>query len=342
MARVLTPDLTALWRLAERMAGRRVLVVGDLVADEYVYGETHRISREAPVLIVRYERSEVRLGAAGNAAANLCSLGAQVTAVGVIGRDAMGSQVRALCRARGIRLVAATHPGVPTETKTRILAGGINTRRQQIVRVDRGPGAPLPPATRRALAASIRRLAPPCDAILVSDYGAGVLDAETIDAVRAAGGPRRPVCVDSRFGLARFRGVAVAKPNEPELAALTGLPVETDADLVRAGRAALGMLKTQAVLVTRGRNGMALFNGRGAPAIVPAHGAKEAVDVTGAGDTGIAAVTLALAAGGDFLAAARLANVAAAIVVQKPGAAAVARTELFAELSAMRRGTTGV
>ncbi len=177
------------------MAGRHVVVIGDLVADEYVYGETYRISREAPVLIVRLERSEVRLGGAGNAAANLRTLGARVTAVGVLGRDAMGKEVRECCRRTGIRLAPATDPSVPTETKTRILAGGINTRRQQIVRVDRGSSGPLPVALRRSLARLLLRAARDADAVLVSDYGAGALDRETIDAARRLA-RRLPVCVD--------------------------------------------------------------------------------------------------------------------------------------------------
>jgi D-glycero-beta-D-manno-heptose-7-phosphate kinase len=328
--------------LADRMVGKRVLVIGDIVADEYIYGETLRISREAPVLVVRYERAEVRLGGAGNAAANLKALGAEVTAIGVIGRDEMGRQVRTLCDERDIRLVAATHPDIFTETKTRIMAGGISTRRQQIVRVDRGGPVSLPKDVVRSLLASIRRLAKETDAILVSDYGGGVLGPETIAQIRTASARKVPVCVDSRYSLSRWRNITVAKPNEPELAALSGMAVDSETDLTRAGRAAIARLRTKALLVTRGRNGMALLRPGMSPEFIPAHGTKEAVDVTGAGDTGIAAMALAVAAGGDFLAAAQLANVAAAIVVQKPGAATASREELFAELSAMKNGTSEV
>lgn len=322
--------------IVERFTGRTIVVVGDLVADEYIYGQTDRISREAPVLIVRYEADEVKLGCAGNAAANLRALGAKVLPVGLVGADDMGKRLRKLAGEAGMddrHIVVA--PGRRTESKTRILAGGKNTTRQQMLRVDRANDGPIGPAVEqkllRALVAAIEK----ADAVLVSDYGGGVLTALVAQlAVDAA--PRMPVCVDSRYGIRSFQGATVVKPNEPELEAATGVRTGGDPGLLeRAGRELLAALHSGAVLVTRGRSGMALF----APGVptdhIPAHGAADAVDVTGAGDTVIAALTLALAAGADMLSAARLANVAGALVVQKPGTATVSQDELQGELGAL-------
>jgi D-glycero-beta-D-manno-heptose-7-phosphate kinase len=323
------PPLASLAALLDAFAGRHVLVVGDLVADEYVYGQTDRVSREAPVLVVRHESSEVKLGGAANAAANARALGASVTVVGALGDDAMGDAVRQLLQGAGIGLAEARVPH--TETKTRILAGGINTTRQQMLRVDRGNAPPLPPQVAQALVAQLSTAAAAADVILVSDYGGGVV----VEAVRAelhrlAGHTR--VCVDSRFGLQQLAGFHAAKPNEPELQALTGLPVTGDEELLRAGAAAREMLGCAALLLTRGRQGMVLFE-KAKHTPIAVHGARDAVDVTGAGDTVMATFTLALAAGAQALEAARLANVAGALVVQKQGTATVQLAELRAELA---------
>jgi rfaE bifunctional protein kinase chain/domain len=317
-------------------ARRRVLMVGDLVADHYIYGQTDRVSREAPVLVVRHESSEVKLGGGANVAANVRALSGQVTAVGVLGADEMGRALRTLFEGAGIQLRAASARGVETETKTRILAGGVNTTRQQMLRLDRGQRGPLPPRVRRTLVRLVEEAAEDADAVVVSDYGAGVVGDEMREALRRLAADGLPVCVDSRYSLTAFSGVTVCKPNEPELQALVGRPLRTEAELVEAGREAVRRLECRALLVTRGRQGMALFDAEGGVDLIPVHGAKEAVDVTGAGDTVIAALSLALAAGGSFGAAARVANVAGALAVQKPGTATVSRDELLGELRGAR------
>jgi rfaE bifunctional protein kinase chain/domain len=309
----------------------RVLVVGDLLADHYVYGETERVSREAPVLIVRHELDEVKLGGGANAAANARALGARVTAVGVMGRDPIGDEMARAFATQGIRSRAVRRFGVVTETRTRILAGGVSTTRQQMLRIDKGAIGPLSPKARAALASAVAAEARRADVVIVSDYGAGVLCEEARRVLRQVA-RAVPVCVDSRFQLALFKGMAVAKPNEPELAALTGLPVKSEAELLAAGQAALEHLESRLLLVTRGRRGMALFE-RGAKAeLIPVHGNAEAVDVTGAGDTVGAAFAVALGAGASAHEAAHLANLAGALVVQKPGTATVSRAELEGEL----------
>jgi rfaE bifunctional protein kinase chain/domain len=328
--------LPALTQLPLTFARRRVLMVGDLVADHYIYGQTDRVSREAPVLIVRHEASEVKLGGGANVAANVRALTGQVTAVGVLGADEMGRALRRLFEAAGIRLSVASARGLETETKTRILAGGMNTTRQQMLRLDRGQRGPLPPRVRRTLARLIEEAARDADAVVVSDYGAGVVGDEVREVLRKLAGEGLPVCVDSRYALASFSGVTVCKPNEPELEVLTGRPLRTEADLVEAGHAAVKRLGCRALLVTRGRHGMALFEAGGGVDLIPVYGAKEAVDVTGAGDTVIATLSLALAAGATLGEAARLANVAGALVVQKQGTATVSREELLGELRSAR------
>ncbi len=317
-------------RLLSAFRSRKLVVLGDLVADHYVYGQTDRVSREAPVLVVRHESSEVTLGGAANAAANARALGAEVTAVGVLGPDEMGEALRRRFAERGIRLVAVEAP--VTETKTRILAGGLNTSRQQMLRLDRGNALPLPPAVSARLRQALEEAAHGADAILVSDYGGGVVGDATRATLRHLAGSGMLVSADSRYALGKLTGFRAAKPNEPELAALTGMPVEDDRALGRAADAGLKLLEAQVLLVTRGRRGMALLERGGEVQLLPAHGSRAAVDVTGAGDTVMAAFTLGLAAGAAPRAATELANVAGALVVLKPGTAPVTADELAAEL----------
>jgi len=332
MVRSKPPRLASLAPLLQKFSRSRVVVVGDFVADEYVYGETERISREAPVLIVRFERSELAPGGAGNAAQNLASLGVEVRAVGLVGHDALGSRLLGVLRAgsvdvRGIQRLR----GRATEAKTRILAGGRSTRRQQMLRVDRTP-EPVPPAVERRLIADLRRAARGATAVLASDYGSGVLSPRVVEALRGLRRSGIPVCVDSRYALNAFSGLTMLKPNEPELEAATGIRASTPEGLSRAARSLLRRLGCETLLVTRGRNGMSLFvRGRG-PVHLDAHGDKEAVDVTGAGDTVAATYSAALASGAEPVEAMQLANVAASIVVQKAGTATVSREEILREI----------
>jgi rfaE bifunctional protein kinase chain/domain len=327
------PDPSALARLLDAFGRTEVVVAGDLVADEYVYGETDRISREAPVLIVRYESSELKAGAAGNAAVNLAALGVRVRALGAVGDDALGTALLDELEGAGVDAGAVRRVrGRATEAKTRILAGGRSTRRQQMLRLDRAPAGPLPGAEVRRMAKDLERLGRRAGGVLASDYGSGTLGPEVLDALRRVRRSGVPVCADSRYGLRSFTGLTMAKPNEVELEAASGMSLSGPGGFERAARALRRRLDCEVLLVTRGRNGMAVFRRDGAPVHLPAHGTQEAVDVTGAGDTVAATFTAALAAGGDPVAAARLANVAGALVVRKPGTATVTREELAAEL----------
>lgn len=315
------------------LAACEVVVVGDFVADEYVYGETERISREAPVLIVRWESSELKAGGAGNAAQNLAALGVKVRALGVVGDDRLGTALldeleRAKVDVGGLLRLK----GRPTEAKTRILAGGRSTRRQQMLRLDRASAGPLPAPAARQLVAAVRRAGRQAGAVLASDYGSGATSPEVIEALRAVKRGGVPVCVDSRYALRQFTGLTMVKPNEVELEAASGVSLSAPRGLEKAARALLRRVACEVLVVTRGRNGMSVFR-PGVPAVhLPAHGSQEIVDVTGAGDSVAATLTAALAAGGDPVTAARLANVAGSIQVQKLGTATVSREELAAAL----------
>jgi len=319
--------------LLSRFDGARIAVVGDLVADEYVYGQTERISREAPVLIVRYESSDLKPGCGANAVANLCALGARVAPVGLVGDDSTGARLRNLLEQAGADVSGVlVAPGLPTATKTRVLAGGKHIRRQQMLRIDRdGPGVPA--SLLAQLLRAVKEAARDADAVMVSDYGAGLLTPPVIEAVLRLAEAGKVVCADSRFGLAQYRGVTQAKPNEVELEQLAGHPLNGDLGAIEeAGRELLRSLRAKSLLVTRGQAGMLLLRPGAPAAALRVHGSATAVDVTGAGDTVMAANTLGIACGADPLQAARLANVAGALVVQKPGTATVTAAELRKEL----------
>jgi D-glycero-beta-D-manno-heptose-7-phosphate kinase len=328
-----TPRLESLIRC---FRGRRVLVLADLVADEFVYGRVERISREAPVLILKHETSDVRLGGGANAVHNIRTLGGQPLPFGVVGRDDYGRSLVRLLRAkrietRGVRVAS----GYATPVKTRILAGRAHSTKQQIVRLDRG--APLAAASpvRSAVLRALRTYRGELHGVLVSDYGLGLLDESLVrSAVALARRRRVPVTVDSRFGLLRFHGMTAVTPNEPEVEEALGVTIGNDrARLEQAGRILLERLGCRAVLVTRGSDGMALFEQGRPPLHIPIYGSDEVADVTGAGDTVIATFTLALASGAEPAEAARLANCAGGIVVMKHATATVSADELVAAVA---------
>jgi rfaE bifunctional protein kinase chain/domain len=320
-------------RVLDHFPRVEVVVAGDFVADEYVYGETERISREAPVLIVRYERSELKAGGAGNAAQNLAALGVKVRAVGVVGDDALGATLLDVLAASGIDVDRIQRVrGRATESKTRILAGGRSTRRQQMLRVDRAPVEPLPAAAEGRIVRELLRAAKGAQAVLASDYGSASLGPAALEALRGLKRGGVPVCVDSRYRIVEYTGVSMVKPNEPELEAATGLSLKAPGAIERAARVLLRRLACDELLVTRGHDGMSLFRKGLPPLRIAPHGNQEAVDVTGAGDTVAATYSAAIAAGAGPESAARIANVAGALVVQKPGTATVTRAELLAEI----------
>jgi rfaE bifunctional protein kinase chain/domain len=317
-----------LLKLVDALAGRKVAVVGDLIADEFIYGRVSRVSREAPVLILTYDTTEIVPGGAGNAARNVAALGGEAHAVGIVGRDEAGARMlESLSRTVNTRRVLRP-VGYRTPTKTRILAGGIHSAKQQIVRIDRASNQSASTA-RQSIEARALAATRGADALLVSDYGSGLVTPRLGARLRRAIASGRPVLVDSRYGLERYRGMAACTPNESEVEQLLGVRIGDDTRILeRAGREMLARTGARAVLVTRGSRGMALFERNQPTAHIGIFGSDEIADVTGAGDTVIATMTLALAAGASFYEAARLANYAGGLVVMKRGTATVSAREL--------------
>jgi len=317
----------------DRFPKVRIAVFGDLIVDEFIYGDISRVSREAPVLILNYDSTEIVPGGAGNAANNVAALGGRCMVVGVAGRDATGDRLLDSLKARVDMRNVVRPRGYRTPTKTRILAGGIHSAKQQVVRIDRAARQDSAAIDRDALAARLMKAAPRCDALLVSDYGSGIVVPAAVRraqrSLRRRSRQRPPVLVDSRYSLLSFRGMTACTPNESEVEQLFDIRIGENTRLLeRAGRELLKRTRSSAVLITRGSRGMALFEPDRPTAHIPIFGSDQIADVTGAGDTVIATLTLALAAGATFIEAAHLANYAGGIVVMKRGTATVSREEL--------------
>lgn len=310
-----------------------VTVLGDLVADEFVFGEIARVSREAPVLILKHRERTVVPGGGGNAVMNLAALGVNVLPVGVVGDDEAGHLLiehlkHGKISTSGIqRLLHYT-----TTTKTRILAGMSHTSRQQVVRVDHEP-EPLNenhPALLNLVNAA-REYATASDALLISDYGYGAATPRLLTFIRSNGClNNKPVTLDSRYRMLEFSGVTAATPNEPEVEEALQVRIGHNKErLFAAGEQLMGNMDLESLVITRGRDGMAVFERDAKPAIIPIFGSDQVVDVTGAGDTVIATLTASLAAGADAKTAAQLANFAGGLVVMKRGTATVTAKELL-------------
>jgi rfaE bifunctional protein kinase chain/domain len=321
-----------LHKIIEAFPRLTITVIADLVADEFIYGEISRVSREAPVLILKRRDRTVVPGGGGNAVYNLAALGVTVLPVGVVGDDEPGRLLfRAFRRQRISTSGILRLKGYTTVTKTRILAGMTHTARQQVVRVDREPESELGFIHQQDLVASARRFLSASDALLISDYGYGAATPQMLKDLRSRGVLKDiPVTLDSRYRLLDFAGVTSATPNEPEVEQALGLRIGNDsARLLAAGKRILERMKLDSLIITRGRDGMVCFARKRPPLEIPIHGGDQVADVTGAGDTVVAAYTAALAAGAEPAEAARLANFAGGIVVMKRGTATVSREELL-------------
>ncbi len=309
-----------------------VTAVADLVADEFVFGEISRVSREAPVLILKHRDRTLVPGGGANAIYNLAELGVNVLPVGIVGDDEPGSLLLQRFRQKHIPTSGILKlKGYSTVTKTRILAGSTHSGRQQVVRIDREPQAGPEDDDLLRLVKAAREYAKASDALLISDYGYGAATPKMLTFIRSNGALNGlPVTLDSRHRLLQYSGITAATPNEPEVEAALGTAIGNDsARLFSAGKMLLDKMKLQALVITRGRDGMVAFARKRKPVEIPIHGSDEVTDVTGAGDTVIATFTAAIAAGGDAESAARLANYAGGVVVMKRGTATVSRQELL-------------
>lgn len=318
-------------RLVGAFRGTRVLVVGDVMLDEFLWGRVARISPEAPVPVVEVTHQSFHLGGAGNVANNVNALGGQAVLAGVVGRDVAGDKIRHSLVQCGVEdALALAEAGRPTTVKTRIVA-----HHQQVVRADRERSDDLPGEVEDALLERMREALPSCRAIVVSDYSKGVVTARLMKSVRALAARQGvPLLVDPKVRhFERYRGASVVTPNQGEAEQATGVRIRGEADLREAGEKILRRLDCAAALITRGEHGMSLFVRGAKPLHIPT-AAREVFDVTGAGDTVVATLALALSVGAQLPEAAVLANVAAGVVVGKLGTATANPDELLAALEA--------
>jgi rfaE bifunctional protein kinase chain/domain len=323
-------------RIVESFSKISVMVMADLIADEFISGEIARVSREAPVLILKHRDRVLIPGGGANAVMNLAALGVTALPVGLVGDDEAGRALLQIFRKNKISVSGISKlKGHVTTMKTRVLAYTAHSSRQQVVRIDRE--CELLKDTHPALVelvASAREYVPAADAVLLSDYGYGAVSPRLFNFVRAKGLlGETPVTLDSRYRMLDYEGVTAATPNEGEVEEALQIKIGDDrADLSAAGAALMKQMKLDSLVITRGGDGMVAFEKKKAPLEIPIYGHNQVVDVTGAGDTVIATFTAALATGADTVSAAKLANYAGGIVVMKRGTATVSRAELLAAL----------
>jgi rfaE bifunctional protein kinase chain/domain len=319
-------------KIIEDFPNITITVLGDVVADEFIFGEISRVSREAPVLILKHRERTVLPGGGANAANNLADLGVNVLPVGIVGDDEAGKSLLRYFRHKKIPVSGVLKDkSFTTVTKTRILAGMAHTSRQQVVRVDREPQESPNAHLTRELYLAARNYAHASDAVLVSDYGYGAATPAIVETLRSKGKLGDvPIIVDSRYRMLQYTGVTAATPNEPEVEEALGIRIGENWDkLLTAGDEIISRMKLQSLVITRGRDGMVAFNHKHKPVDIPIFGSDQVADVTGAGDTVIAAFSAALAAGATTEEAAQVANYAGGIVVMKRGTATVSREELL-------------
>ncbi len=319
-------------KIVESFPKVTVTVLADLVADEYVFGEISRVSREAPVLILRHRDRKIVPGGGANAIYNLADLGVTVLPVGIVGDDEPGRFLLRAFRHKRIPVSGVLKDkSYPTVTKTRILAGFAHTAGQQVVRLDREPAEGPNSHMRRELVLAAREYGRASDALLVSDYGYGAATPALLNLIREKRGiDKVPIMLDSRHRMLEFTGITAATPNESEVEAALGIRIGDNWDrLLAAGEQVSGEMNLESLLITRGKDGMIVFPRRHKPVDIPIYGTDEVADVTGAGDTVVATFTAALASGATAEEAAHLANYAGGIVVMKRGTATVSQQELL-------------
>jgi rfaE bifunctional protein kinase chain/domain len=315
--------------LLDGMRDRKIVVLGDVMLDEFVWGDVTRISPEAPVPVVDIRRESVHLGGAANVLANITSLGAQASVVGVVGKDSAGERLQAQLNGAGGQSRAINHLLVdesrPTTTKTRIIAHS-----QLVVRADRELRSPVRSETEDAVIAALKEEIRNAEALVVSDYDKGVVTPRILSAVLPAAYQRIPVLIDPKLrNFSSYHPATLITPNHHEALRMANVEEDSDGGLHQAAKKIRQMVACDAVLITRGDRGMLLLEGDGEPVYVPT-AAREVYDVTGAGDTVIAALAAALACGASMIEAANLANHAAGVVVGKVGTATVNAAELLA------------
>jgi rfaE bifunctional protein kinase chain/domain len=335
-------DLVALAEVVERFSTKTVVVLGDFVADAFQFGDITRVSREAPVLILKHRETQIVPGGGANAANNFAALGAKVIPVTAVGEDETGDRLLEFFRGKKVDVSGIFRvKGWTTPTKTRFLAGWAHKVGQQVLRVDYEPDQPLPPEVQNKIQATLAKSLKKADALAVSDYGFGVASPQALSKILSAKKRAPLATLDSRYRLTDYKraGLHSATPNEGEIEALHHTAIGKNlAELERCGRAILDQMRLKSLVITRGRDGIALFQPGMQTVHIPIHGSDQAVDVTGAGDTVLAAYTLGLSSGATPLEAAHLANIAGGLVVMKRGTATVSRTEILEAIGASASG----
>ena len=319
-----------LFELLDAMQQKKILVLGDMVADVYLEGKIARISREAPVLVLEFAGEKVVPGGAANVVLNAAVLGGLVRAVGVIGKDDHGQELIRCLQKRQVDTAGLIKDDMrPTTTKTRIMAGAKATVRQQVVRIDREDRTPLSANAESAVLTAVKTAIDQIGALVMSDYGGSAISPSLLrQVIDLCMEKNIPCIVDSRYNILAYKGATVIKQNESEIAAALGYDTLNESNLLAAGRQLLELMEAQAIVLTRGPEGMSIFEHTGKVTHIPVVDVSEVFDVTGAGDTAVAAMALALAAGAGYVEAAQLANFAAGVVVTKFGAATVSPEEL--------------
>ena len=319
--------MNRLVEIVHRFANRRLLIIGDAIADQFLYGNISRVSREAPVFILKHELTQTVPGGAANCAMNLAALGARVSLIAAVGNDESGRELRAKLETAGVDVNGViVSEKIQTTTKVRILAGQSHSNKQQVIRIDYEGAAAGDALPRDSILKALKSALTSTEAVVISDYNYGVVDDDAIALIRESS--PKPVLVDSRFDLWKFPGFTAATPNEDEVEHLVGHSIKTTVELELDARTLKDKLAYRALLVTRGAHGMMLLEDDVAPLHIPAVGAQQSVDVTGAGDTVIATFALAIASDASFADAAQLANYAGGLVVMKRGTASVTAAEL--------------
>jgi rfaE bifunctional protein kinase chain/domain len=322
--------------IIDRFGQSRVALYGDLVLDRFILGTPKRISREAPVIILRHEGQWDVPGGGANALANLAALGVEVTAIAALGDDEPGRALIAALEERQIdtgRIV--TVPGYRTPTKVRVLGGGASSLKHQVARYDIEDVLPENGPWRTSVREHLATVAPTAGAVAISDYGYGCVQPDALASFDTETAQRPWLCLDSRYRIGSFAGIDGATPNLQELEAHCGRRLESDADVADGAEELRRTLAARFLLATRGNRGMTLVETDREPVHIPVFGSDQVADVTGAGDTVLAVLTAALAAGAEPVTAARLANIAAGLVVMKLGTASVSAAELRAAVESV-------
>lgn len=321
-------DVKELRAIVERFKDKRICVVGDIIADIYIFGKPYRLSREAPVVVIKYEDEKIYPGSAGNTINNLLALGARVFPLGFMGSDDAGRRLmNYFTQFPAIDMEGLIPYDGGTVTKTRILAGDRHTSKQQIIRIDKDGKGTASAGKRTLLMKRLHEIGPSMDGFILSDYGHGVVD-DTVIGYMQKIAKEKVVVGDSRYSLKKFTGITMITPNESEAYGLCGCD-DDEGGIEETGKKILGFMDLSSLLITRGNKGMSLFLKNGDIYHIPISGKDDVTDVTGAGDTVCATVALSVASGADFYTAARIANYAAGVVVMKRGTATVSPEELL-------------